>query len=1173
MGVLSRRGAGIPLRTRVGDVAAVSVVRGPSTGRHLGRRGRRLGGRRPHGGVGVLEVRVLGGLGVRAAGEAVDVPIRRALAVVAYLGVEGPSPRERLAELFWGDLGEERARANLRMALHKLRPTALAAHLEAGAHEVRLCGEVQVDLLEFRACLARGDVPGALSRFGGPFLHGVDLPGSEAWEAWVGAGRESVRAAHHGALAAQAAALEAAGDLRGALAVRLDLLAADELEEVHHREVMRLHYLLGDRGAALRAFLRCRDLLRGELGLAPLEATLSLARLVESGGALPGGPARPGLPVSVLRPPELIGRGGAWVQLEAAWASGRAAVLSGEPGIGKSRLAADFARAYGRSVLSAGRPGDEVVPYATLTRALRALLAEAPGLALPPGVRGELARLLPEWGETPAPLRSPQDRTRFLEAVGAAYRAALEAGVRAVVVDDVQFADEASVEALLYAHGPHLGGPDPALRVLYAHRPGALGPATRLALTRAVDAGLAAEVALGPLGEAQVGALVRSLALPGPHAEGLAALEGDLTRFAAGNPQWVLETVRNLLESDAPRDPAALETLRSGALSHLLTRRLDRLSPGARRLSRVLAVAGVDVDLAARVLDLDVLALLGPLGELERAQIVAGGGFTHDLVYEAALADVPTALHVALHKRCALHLGELGADPGRVARHWSGAGDPLRAAPQWEAAARAAEEKYRHAEGAELHLRASEAYAAAGERRQEFQALKRHADLLRTYDQGPRYAAVVERLLEGANTPYLRAGAWQSKADLLSRQGHGPEAEQAARAGYEQAQLSGDLRQRTTLLNMVAVTLWQQRRLDEAARAFEETLALCREWGEARFEADTWVNLGVVQADGQRYAEAFSSYDRALGLYRDLGEEVGQAHVYTNHGAALRECGSAREALPRLQAALELYRAGQPLPDYERRVLTQLAEARRDLGEFGEALAAIDEAAAIVARSGLPAGRVREVRGEVLLWLGALEEAGEELRAALDLSRPGDGRGRVALKLAWHARWSGEEAGGEALRLAQADLRDTRDAALRVQLALFGGVTRPAAQGVQRLASALERASTSGLAGLEVRVRAHLALKLLEAGEVGAALAQALRALDLSTRVSPTGGALAEVRLAHVLALRAAGHPDAVQEQAALSSWLLAEAGRHVPEARRPDFLRGNPVCRAALFGEDVVSP
>ena len=96
-----------------------------------------------------------------------------------------------------------------------------------------------------------------------------------------------------------AAKLERDGQIALALQYGERLLADDPLREHAHRQLMRLHYLRGDRAAALGAFERCRDLLKRELATAPGKETLELAALIESSDALPS-PAPVAKPVSVL---------------------------------------------------------------------------------------------------------------------------------------------------------------------------------------------------------------------------------------------------------------------------------------------------------------------------------------------------------------------------------------------------------------------------------------------------------------------------------------------------------------------------------------------------------------------------------------------------------------------------------------------------------------------------------------------------------------------------------------------------------------------------------------------------------------------------------------------------------------------------------------------------------
>ena len=152
------------------------------------------------------------------------------------------------------------------------------------------------------------------------------------------------------ALEARADAAERAGDHAAALA--------------HARELLALERTVRGRAPARHApALPAGRPRRGAAGLRPLRAAAegrgrrqAVGRDAGAAGddrapprtpdAARAGPAR--LPASVLLPPRLVGRDAAWRALHEAWDAGRSAVVTGEGGMGKSRLAGDFARARGR---------------------------------------------------------------------------------------------------------------------------------------------------------------------------------------------------------------------------------------------------------------------------------------------------------------------------------------------------------------------------------------------------------------------------------------------------------------------------------------------------------------------------------------------------------------------------------------------------------------------------------------------------------------------------------------------------------------------------------------------------------------------------------------------------------------------------------------------------------
>ena len=169
----------------------------------------------------------------------------------------------------------------------------------------------------------------------------------------------------------------AAKDYADALTHAGELLALEPLSEDAHRRVMRLHYLRGDRAAALLAFDRCERVLKDEVGAQPSAETLALLATIEArrggGAALPAdghGAGERAAPAAADRP-----RARTRAACAEAWHAGQVVALIGEAGMGKTRLLHDVRRRTAGVVHAAGRPGDAGVPFATLARLLRAVTA------------------------------------------------------------------------------------------------------------------------------------------------------------------------------------------------------------------------------------------------------------------------------------------------------------------------------------------------------------------------------------------------------------------------------------------------------------------------------------------------------------------------------------------------------------------------------------------------------------------------------------------------------------------------------------------------------------------------------------------------------------------------------------------------------------------------------
>jgi class 3 adenylate cyclase len=346
----------------------------------------------------------------------------------------------------------------------------------------------------------------------------------------------------------------------------------------------------------------------------------------------------------------------AWKEAEAG--RRRVVMVGGEPGVGKTRLAAVFSEelhSNGATVL-AGRCDEELaVPYQPVVEALRHLVDHTPDSLLVARLGrfgGELVRLVPDLGPRapalPAPLRSDPEteRYRLFDAVAAWLSAVSADQPLLLVVDDLQWA--ASPTLLLLRHVVRSPAPM-RLLVLGTYRDTELRPGHPLVdLLADLRRDEAVEhLPLSGLDEAEVLAVVEQAAGHGLDEEER-ALARTIHDETEGNPFFVWEIVRHLAETGAVvRRQGRWVVERSGlgipeGVRDVVGRRLSRLSEAANQVLSTAAVVGADFEIGVlrAVCELDEGELVVALDEAAGARLVqeTGAGtyqFVHALVRSA----------------------------------------------------------------------------------------------------------------------------------------------------------------------------------------------------------------------------------------------------------------------------------------------------------------------------------------------------------------------------------------------------------------------------------------------------------------------------------------------------------------------------------------------------------
>jgi class 3 adenylate cyclase len=408
-----------------------------------------------------------------------------------------------------------------------------------------------------------------------------------------------------------------------------------------------------------------------------------------------------------------VGREAQLERLEQLWkeaAAGelRVALLAGEPGVGKTRLAAELAiQVHERGAMVLGGRCDEDlgVPYQPFVEALRRFVNHAPEAELPDRLGlhpGELVRLVPEVAarlpELPPPLQSDPEteRYRLFDAMASWLAAASSDEPVLLVLDDLQWAAKPTL--LLLRHV--VRSPESMrLFVLGTYRDTELGhdhPLVEL-LADLRRQGDVERLSLPGLDQLGVVAFMAHAAGHEMDDEGL-ALARAIHEETEGNPFFVREVLGHLTETGGIEHQegrwvtsASIDELGiPEGVREVVGRRLSRLSAEANAALRVAAVIGTEFEIpvlqTAGNLDEDVL--LSSLEEAISARLVAEAlgptaryRFAHAIVRDTLYEELTAARRVAIHRKVAegieaLYAGALDDQLPALAHHWARATPP-----------------------------------------------------------------------------------------------------------------------------------------------------------------------------------------------------------------------------------------------------------------------------------------------------------------------------------------------------------------------------------------------------------------------------------------------------------------------------------------------------------------
>ena len=674
-----------------------------------------------------LQLHFLGTLDIRYDNQPLrKPPTLKSQSLLAYLTLHRhrPQSRDRLVGLFWGDRPERKARRSLSTALWHIRrclPDAIPILSDPHTAQFDPQSDLWLDVDEFESQVSHDDaasLQSAVTLYRGDFLDGF-------YDDWIISERYRLEALFLEALARLMVGHEIGGEHQAALAEALRLLGRDPLREDAHRLAMRAYCRLGQRNAALEQYHRCREVVLEELGAEPMVETAELYQAIWEGRfeverahevvpvevpviapSVPPGRS----PLDVIAPVRLVGRERELVFLDNCWQRtqtgyGGLALISGEAGVGKTRLVEEFAnhlRWQGVRVLwSRCYEFERALPYQPFAEALRTIL---PTLTLselagfPAWAVAEVAHLVPEVLEKRPGLEAPaapsvgEERARLFEGVASFVAELSSHRVILIVIEDLHWASESTLELLHYV-ARHLA--DHPVLMVGTLRPEALGLqhpllAIRRRLTRD---GLAKPLRLSHLSPEATEAMVVEMSGAG---NAVTPLARRLYQETEGNPFFLMEIVKVLfgtevvyLEEGAWRGDFVQisegEIPLPAAVSEAIQARVHRLGDDAQEALRAAAVLGYEFnfDLLSAAWRRDDEATLEAVDDLLRHRLIdertgpadRDYAFTHHKIQEVVYAGMRRRHRQHAHARVGaametLYGREVEALAGELAFHF-----------------------------------------------------------------------------------------------------------------------------------------------------------------------------------------------------------------------------------------------------------------------------------------------------------------------------------------------------------------------------------------------------------------------------------------------------------------------------------------------------------------------
>jgi DNA-binding SARP family transcriptional activator len=864
-----------------------------------------------------LRVLLLGTPEVRWEGELLQIQRRYPRALLLYLASQGAMVgREELLTVFWEDYNEKTARLRLRETLNKLRaslprPNILISQKDLVGLDFQ---RVWVDLLEFeKMCdhpwsIAQQIPPKeplpdnifnrlkeAVGLWRGPrFLAGSNLPSTNQLDEWLSL--NSHRSEHKRGRILERLSEHAfvVGNYEESLHLARHAIENDELSENLHERILRILIRMDRRNEAREHFRYLLQVFRRELDQSPSPRLFSLYHLTHSPvTTIPSPPAQL-LTVKTSLDAPFVGRQDHIKELNQAYQKGGAVLILGESGLGKTRLLKEFVsqlKGTPRLMLASCRAEENNLPFQPIIEMVRNSILPEEWINFPSSwinnllpIIPDLADLHPEAGVT-VELVPGQARSLMFEAIRQ-ISAQIASQQRLIIcLDNAQWADEATLAAMAYLleRPPFLND---AVLILAA-RAESSSPYLERLIRSLEENSKGTRIILARLKPVEISELVQCVLKISPSTEFI----GQLAAESGGNPFFILEAIRTLLERGVASDISGGKSLPLARSVYLLILdRLNSLSALARSVLEMAAIVGSQFrpELVARAGDFPTNVLYQALIELERRQLIESlhtqdshlyYRFIHDKIREALLLDINPVKLRWLHNQVARALEaylqqDLYSQAAVLARHFELAGEWGRAFDYWVKAGQYArqllsiEEAIRSFRSAEGLIRHASRYLSDEQIHHLYYEWNELTFDVHDTDSLQKQCDLLRKIGEERQSPLLVGTAFLGMGNACLSMDQFEEGTNYSTQAIQLLDKTNHLSQRIQAYIDRGVLLYMQSHWNKSMKDFERSLEIGKNLDEpqmVKVRANAHYNLAVIMNLKGRPLEARQHAIKAVG--------------------------------------------------------------------------------------------------------------------------------------------------------------------------------------------------------------------------------------------------------------------------------------------------------------------